>query len=311
MQTSTQPTVASVDNGVIKAISVGNAKIKAKTNNEKEAICIVTVSPLTYINVSESGTANCYIIPSREGYRFNASVKGCTQNTVGNPVKAEVLWETFGTDSVPNVGEVVSDVKFVDGEVFFTSGKNGNAVIAVKSADNVILWSWHIWVSEGYNANEHGLSYKNDSGTMMDRNLGALTAAKGDNLSLGLLYQWGRKDPFPATADKTQTSPALTTITWPTPVYDEAVLESDEAVTGETSVYQVQHPMTFIIFRSAQKTKGSVWTPEKSESDPCPYGWKVPNDIWSKAMGYNKELYDTGLWDSTNYGIDGQELFGI
>lgn len=35
----------------------------------------------------------------------------------------------------------------------------------------------------------------------MDRNLGAVSATPGDAGAIGLLYQWGRKDPFVTTSE--------------------------------------------------------------------------------------------------------------
>ena len=83
---------------------------------------------------------------------------------------------------------------------------NGNAVVGFKINDE-IYWSWHIWVtddpsngvtySQGFEMDKNG---KRFDPQYMDRNLGASTSHfLGDNWhkSGGLLYQWGRKDPFP------------------------------------------------------------------------------------------------------------------
>lgn len=307
---SIDPSIATVTNGGITAMKTGETDIIAETYNGKEAKCHVIVLPRSYSDLSVNGTANCYIIASKGGYRFRATVKGGTQNSIGEPVKAEVLWESFGTNTAPAVGDVISNVKYSDNYVSFVSRNNGNAVVAVKNAEDVILWSWHIWVCEGYDANKTCVSYKNEAGTMMDRNLGALTAEKGADLSAGLLYQWGRKDPFPSASNKKQPTAALTTGTWPTPVYDVSTLETDPVVTGDMKQYQIEHPMTFIRCRSEFTTSGSVWTVEKSESDPCPYGWKVPDGVWEKAIGQSSSIMYSGLWDDSNYGLDGTSLFG-
>ena len=301
--------IATVDGGIITAIKEGTATITAKTG-DKEATCSVIVSPRSYQNLSENGTANCYVISSKGAYRFKADVKGGTSVSIGNPYTAEVLWESFGTNDTPNVGDVVSNVKFTDGFISFISGKEGNAVIAAKDSNGVILWSWHIWVCDGYNLEDSAIVYKNDAGIMMDRNLGALSAEKGSNLGFGLLYQWGRKDPFMSSYVRGGTTPAKTTGTWPSPVFDNSVLDSDPVVTGDTKQYQIEHPMTFIRSRSGNKTDGSTWSIEKSESDPCPYGWKIPDEVWSKAIGSKDQIMYSGLWDDENNGIDGQQLFG-
>lgn len=89
--------------------------------------------------------------------------------------------------------------------------EGGNALIGAFDNDDNILWSWHIWVCpdlldpstqevkddciEKWTLNDYDV---------MDRNLGALSNhpdyTDPDNMnsvaSMGLLYQWGRKDPF-------------------------------------------------------------------------------------------------------------------
>ena len=95
----------------------------------------------------------------------------------------------------------------------------GNGMIAAYDANDAILWSWHIWVTD-YNPDATGnetvlepstkrkqkYAYRNDISSlpMMDRNLGALegyTSVPADEIAKsrtnGLHYQWGRKDPFP------------------------------------------------------------------------------------------------------------------
>lgn len=124
------------------------------------------------------------------------------------PKSAQLLWQTE-----PNL---IADVKLRSNQVYFTLNgeaggalKEGNAVIAVFSeADGGgdILWSWHIWVTAADldAAVQTYTLYDNFAAAgptvLMDRNLGALKAGmwgtNGDNLALGLLYQWGRKDPF-------------------------------------------------------------------------------------------------------------------
>ena len=63
-------------------------------------------------------------------------------------------------------------------------------MIAVK--DGAILWSWHIWYPE---AEVAGIASKTGY-EVMNMNLGAMRNTAGDVSSYGLLYQWGRKDPF-------------------------------------------------------------------------------------------------------------------
>lgn len=80
--------------------------------------------------------------------------------------------------------------------------------------------------------------YYNKAGTMMDRNLGATSAIPGDVGALGLLYQWGRKDPFLGSSSIRRNKEALSTISWPLPVVSTSN-------TG-TIEYSITHPTTYI-----------------------------------------------------------------
>lgn len=271
-------------------------------------------------------TANCYIVSEAGDYKFKA-VKGngtvavgaeSTVDPVGTPTAAVVLWETFGTSSAPQKGDLVkSDVRYRGGYVYFSTAdtyKEGNAVIAViddrdtdGTEDDVILWSWHIWLTD--QPAEH--VYNNSAGTMMDRNLGATSAAKGDVGALGLLYQWGRKDPFPGSSSISSNTVALSTLTWPSAVLSDA--------SNGTIAYAVSNPTTFIKYNSSnndwhytgdESRLYTRWTGSgkaKSIYDPCPAGWRVPdggaNGVWSKALYNNSSEFDVTA-DKTNMGIN-------
>ena len=245
-----------------------------------------------------SGTANCYIITKPGSYRF-ATVKGNSNISVGNVASAAVLWETFNSVYAPAVGDLISSVSYSNGYITFSTPsayKEGNALIAAKDAYGNILWSWHIWFTDM----PKGQVYYNNAGTMMDRNLGAISASPGDYQSLGLLYQWGRKDPFlgSATIDNYGTEPKSTT-TWP------AGVESSRS-TG-TIEYATSHPTTFIklndknedwYYTGGSTTDRTRWTTSdkpKSIYDPCPAGWRVPdggkNGVWHKAVGTDQSSY--------------------
>lgn len=188
------------------------------------------------VSLSESGTANCYIVSSPGSYTFPA-VKGNSSEPVGSVSSVEVLWESFGTDVAPREGDLIASVVYNDGIIRFSTGeefRKGNAVIAAEDASGAILWSWHIWLTD----KPEDQVYNNGAGTMMDRNLGATSAAPGDAGSLGLLYQWGRKDPFLGSSSISEEIEAASSIKWPEPVVSTSS-------TG-TIAYAVAHPTTFI-----------------------------------------------------------------
>ena len=266
------------------------------------------------VDLSENGTANSYIISAAGSYKFS-TVKGNSSESVGAVSSAEVLWETFGTDVTPNVGDLVKNISYKNGEVTFQTAdtfKEGNAVIAAKDASGNILWSWHIWLTD----QPQGQVYYNNAGTMMDRNLGATSATPGDVGALGLLYQWGRKDPFLGSSSISDDVEAKSTITWPSAV-------SSDSSNG-TIAYATANPTTFITgnesnydwyYTGSSSTDNTRWTTSESSKsiyDPCPAGWRVPdgssNGVWSTALGSSSQY--SGTYDSTNIGVNFSGKFG-
>lgn len=227
----------------------------------------------TYTDLSAAGTANCYLIQGAGDYKFR-SVIGNTDATVGNVKSVEVLWESFGTDEMPNVGDLIASADYKDGYIHFSTPENfrdGNAVIAAKNSKGTILWSWHIWCAEeGWQEQV----YYNDAGTMMDRNLGATSATPGDVGALGLLYQWGRKDPFlgSSSTSENETKDAASTGVWNTATIGNQY--SAEA-----------NPMTYYSEIYLPTDSWSTSSVPKAVYDPCPYGWRVPEiDAWQKEI---------------------------
>lgn len=245
-------------------------------------------------DISEQGTANCYIVSKPGDYKF-PTVKGNGTESVGSVRSVEVLWESFGTSVSPEPGELISEVAYSGGYVLFrtpSSLREGNAVIAAKNASGKILWSWHIWLTD--KPEEH--KYANGAGTLMDRNLGATSATPGNVGALGLLYQWGRKDPFLGSSvilssgvKLSQSSRAASSTSWP------SYIKSDSN-TG-TIEYTLRNPMQFVFSNDDSKDwyyAGSASTPSKRWNDeaktiydPCPAGWMVPyggsSGFWAAA----------------------------
>lgn len=238
-----------------------------------------------YTDLSADGTANCYLISHAGDYKFKA-VLGNTDGTVGNVKSVEVLWESFGTNVMPNVGDLIASVSYKDGYVRFSTPEtfaNGNAVIAVRNSKGTILWSWHIWCSEeGWQ--EH--VYNNNAGTMMDRNLGATSATPGNVGALGLLYQGGRKDPFLGSSSISSSIQAVSTGNW----------QISSSYISNTLT--ISNPMTW--YTGYAMLNSVNWLSKKTAHDPCPAGWRVPdggeNGIW-KTAGFSETSYDR-----VNYG---------
>ena len=225
-----------------------------------------------YTDLSAEGTANCYLVQAAGNYKFKAAI-GNTEYSVGNVKKTEVLWETFGTDVMPNEGDLIASTGYQNGYIYFSTAENfnnGNAFIAARNSKDVILWSWHIWCSEEGWTDQ---VYANNAGIMMDRNLGATSATPGNVGAFGLLYQWGRKDPFLGSCSLTE--------------------EILAASTGTSYDWSGEYGEDYV--RRWQDNKKSLY-------DPCPVGYRVPeggaNGFWATAYETSSDI----SWDPANNG---------
>lgn len=184
---------------------------------------------------------------------------------------------------------------FIEFELRFDPSEPfGNAVIGIKMADEKYnpksdyLWSWHIWISD-YDGQLQDISGGRGI-LLMDRNLGAKNNTIGDPGSMGLLYQWGRKDPFVSGSDKFWLNGG-------TNAYRATTLAGSWSsrvvpyTKGGTLEYAVNNPTTFIKSQDGEKNNfnNSEWQQEsyggslstlwqngkKTIFDPCPKGFKV------------------------------------
>lgn len=251
---STNPSVVDVDqDGLIVAKAVCDTAVNIIASsffNEEADTCLVTVRNI----LSKKGTSNCYVVRGGGYYCFDASVKGNSFEKTGIGATADVLWEVAVADSGTSSGVRLIKECYFDiytGMLSFSvaPGISGNALLALFDASDTILWSWHIWVSTGFDPLENAQVYYGDAGTVVDRNLGALSAdSKKKNLTHGLYYQWGKRTPLVPKSGMTYFSKE---------------------------------------FQGIEEAGDQTWwsTGQKTQSDPCPPGWRVPGcDLWTKAM---------------------------
>ncbi|MFR9636594.1 MAG: hypothetical protein SNH55_08550 [Rikenellaceae bacterium] len=220
-------------------------------------------------------------------YTFNPNRRGerTTEESV-IAVDCKVVWRTLSTIDFVEMTD--------DGDISFYTKPSwddnvmelteGNAVIAALDKNDVILWSWHIWITATPVTDVEVAGM-----TFLDRNLGAfsnINTTEDEILeSYGLYYQWGRKDPFiyPDTYNASGS-------------YDQYIYDDDgtymtmnQEVSNEvygTQLYALLKPQTFItgdddsnrdwLFGSEQD--GTLWgaNGEKSIYDPSPKGYRVP-----------------------------------
>lgn len=312
----------------IKLYTDDNLYIATKTptsdivsQDYKTYVCSAVAKPLTVAeNLSANGTANCYIVPELGKYKFLANVKGngydpldevnhnAAASIFPGGCTAEVLWESVGTDTAPDVGTVINNETItVEGSyiVFDATGTPGNALISLRNTlSGQIVWSWHIW-STSADLEASAQTYPNDAGVMMDRNLGALSATPGDDLTMGLTYQWGR--PFPQKGGCVLGSSKLVTTT-----HNNIWKSVATSASNGTLAYSAEHPTDFIYHTSLNTksdgvtpsnnwlwseqfdTTPALWGPTKTMYDPCPLGWKLPeggSDGFWKTAGFKDSTF--------------------
>ena len=234
--------------------------------------------PAEFTDLSAGGKiANCYMIQNESGENFGFRLatraysggKGTnTDLTITNAYNATVLWQS--TEGL------ISSVTYnrANAMIYFKrdTQKTGNAVIALRSREGQVIYSWNIWVpGEVVGTNKFG-SYE-----LMDRNLGSYGTS--GYTKIGAFYQQGRKDPFPGASEGTGSVNS-------TAVYPD-VIKTVKAQDGKSQDWANYHPNVFIWgtdnsgrqdWRDAYND--NLWVSSatylKRPQDPCPYGYRVP-----------------------------------
>lgn len=266
-----------------------SAKITVTAKNaagdSKSATVIVAVRPVT--DLSAGGTANSYVVCDADSrYSFRATTKGNGSESIA-PTKAGIVWQTEK--------DLVQYVEYADGAIYFNTTYDaetltaGNALLAAMDDDDNILWSWHIWVTPT-DPREEVDTYA-DGSQAMSRNLGALSSyfdTDADTIycTYGLMYQWGRKDPFVGGRDATS---SINDVMYNAEGKGVNITYTATSAETGTPAYASAHPLEFIkgtaesgydwLFASRDN---SLWGIAKTVNDPCPAGWRVaPKSLWA------------------------------
>jgi hypothetical protein len=300
-------------------------------------------------------TANCYMIAPGKNLTIHVNIKGNGDSQAeagtGLPVSHKaysvgVLWQTY-YDSGSNSGLItLSNFEESNQTVKITANdsQSGNAVIAAYDSDgSTILWSWHIWVTN-YNPNTtpvdngdiYTITNTNGAYIWMDRNIGATTTTPATTTTLGLLYQWGRKDPFPGANNYyLSENNSYTSL----PIYNaNGTVLTEESGTSGTGIKHepavattsnkilnlknsIKNPMIFYYgiygtnigydwytsTNDRQYQNDVLWGGADNTSqtgktifDPCPSGWRIP--AWNGNTPWSTFTTDNFTWTDANYG---------
>ena len=319
----------------------------------------------TRVNITKK-TSNCYMvapggsvdIPVERANESPIAITGATlsgglyhQILSSTSWTASILWQSVtGLVTVSNATGTGPTGRFTVTANTPASNNGGNAVVQIKNSANEVLWSWHIWVT-GYDPNNGGTTYSRSNGTktyvFMDRNLGATAAASSsssDQASVvaGLMYQWGRKDPFPGI-----NSWSITDGTDPTAVYNASgtsmnVLSNAQTVPStavpNNLTNSIRNPFVFykyaaspydwFVYNNSSYQNNDLWGggtisattfAAKTVFDPCPAGWRVPPFTGNKSpwdgyssgtfFNYSILLGGIGYYPSSGYRFNGAGSF--
>lgn len=180
----------------------------------------------------------------------------------------------------------------------FTAGNSDSRANAIDAAQKATRGGIvHTYQGDSW-TQQSGAFYKK---VIMDRNLGAIRAVPALDSDLesartyGVLYQWGRKDPMPGSADGS---------------YEEinTIFDADGYTIplgkagGGSLANSIANPSTF--YQKLYLANGSWGPATKTIYDPCPKGWKVPDFYGTTtsmmfdgfAFGSNMALVNNGKW---------------
>lgn len=280
-------------------ITKAGASVSSDKRTETETILVdLTAQP-----------SNCYVVEPGKSYKFRIDIRGeegavvpsglsvTRSNTV---TRMALLWQ--------DEPELVNSLDYIDAStavVCFKYGVEGNAVVMGMNNTNT-EWSWHFWVIEGGAASLN--SYTVNGMDLMDRNMGA-TASGETSLGAvdfrGLIYEWGRKDPFPGT--KSVDASVRKSVY----AFNGSNYKIDRSISPSSLSVSILHPDWYIYMNTVDKNSTPYWlnptnddlwgysSDAKTIFDPCPYGWQVPHDhtVWEN-------------WDSSNFSWDATNLCG-
>lgn len=285
--TVTAPT--SFDDGEVKS---GNLTLKGYSPTGLSTSVTIFVAILEKADIDfTDAPANCYVATQPETrYVFNPYVGGSATPLATETI--EILWQTRK--------DLIKFLELRDGKATFylerakdEDGKtldtvySGNALIGARNAAGELIWSWHIWVTT---SDPYADTITLNGQTLMNRNLGANDNSNGETDSqkildsYGMFYQWGNKTPL------------VGPFSWNfAGNEDDAMFDANDkevsleykasaAATGNVE-WSTANPVAIITGNPANgydwlydAHDDALWSATtKSEYDPCPAGWHVPD----------------------------------
>ncbi len=217
--------------------------------------------------------SNCFVVNGTTEATYSLEIRRPDGSAPADDISlCSILWQT-----APGVVDYLA-IDPASAKLYFRKSANnpGSAHVAVSNGDELIRWSYHIW-APATQVEERTIG----TWTFMDRNVGAVIADASDfsNASIGMHYQWGRKDPFPPAKATAASGNGMRSKVYP----DNIVF-----VTAQDGVSQEiadSTPNTYYWGSGASGKQDwrdvqddALWASATSNANPCPYGWMVPSN---------------------------------
>lgn len=278
--------------------------------------------PCVYGNTLKLGQYNGYAVDdqnqSGQGKAFvnYVGTRIDESNYQFSPSSAAILWQSTGSAvSNPAVTKGSDGMSYITFTVNKTGLQQGNAVIAARDKSGIVMWSWHLWITDAtlatsssdfltqnlgwVSASDSYSHYPERSVLLRISQTDALSDAEPVIITVNqteadvetdpssgscLYYQWGRKDPFRG-SDITTKNSALITQQNRAPLYLSIQYPTTPILYYYyySSNYYDRYDWTsdhYNVLWNARYSTQQVITPvEKSVYDPSPYGFRAPRGL--------------------------------
>ncbi len=284
------------------------------TSSSKDVTLLTSTNDYTNLVAS-----NCYIINPMSSQRvYHIPIEGRINtywtdydpqedyqitDTTRAGVYVEQLWSDCGIaaeggENELTVGLAMKDgVKIMQVVVPADYATEGNAVYAVKNSEGVIIWSWHLWVTDYAPTSTYLNRFVGQKATA-DSSWGSTTGV--------MLYQFGRKDPFVIDSSNSSYSANKTgtvslAINNPDVIYgtNNTLASVWSYSTSSTGYTNSGISLGNSIIWGDRMTDYSSNSKAKSIYDPSPYGYRLPYSEASDLASFNKKAVTA--YTSSNY----------
>ena len=259
-----------------------NLKWSVMDNGVEAASASATLTQNYYIppvDLTDGGRyANCYVLSDVEEAYYSVDVRLVSGAKPAEDISsAAVLWES----SLGLITRCSYDPQ--TNKLYVNKAKNakGNAVVKLLDEDGNIRWSYHFWMT---NTGAAVPEITVGGHVFLDRNLGAVANTEplnDETDAAGMYYQWGRKDPFPSPTSLSATNGSISM----TDVYPSGAVSVETQQNGVSVETSIMNPNKY--YWGSHNKGAQDWcstsydlfwsTSEKTDMDPCPYGYVVPD----------------------------------